>query len=327
MGRKRKATSSKEKNFAIDLDTLNNLGFKTLRIMTEDAMLNDIYGPKLYELGSLTRIDLSCLVPCLETVFKGKPSYASFEECMKQFHVITNNEDIMQSLAEQLCRSSKDFVSWFTLNFMHVFAEHYPKVTAATKVKEMATLSENEKDVVVYISGFVIHKLTKQFYTLLRKSKSTAASDKISTDINRLGKLIKTEEMSIQNDKLIESLNRGGLKYPKQAVCEIFITVEAIFRTRVQEKISAIDSKSILEDCISRLDITQKYFDAIQEDGTPTELHKIHVLKSCIALYIKIRCHNHAKQLAERYRKESRTSRKKKGIRKELATKHNEKMV
>ena len=131
--------------------------------------------------------------------------------------------------------------------------------------------------------------------------------------------------MSIQNDKLIENLNRGGLKYPKHAVCEIFITVETIFRTRVQEKISAIDSKSILEDCISRLDITQKYFDAIQEDGTLTELNKIHVLKGCIALYINIRCHNHAKQLAERYRKESRTSRKKKGIHKELATKHNEK--
>ena len=194
MGTKRKATSSKEKNFAIDLDTLNNLGFKALRIMTEDAMLNDIYGPKLYELESLTRVDLSCIIPCLETVFKGKPSCASFAECMKQFHVITNNEDIMQSLAEQLFRSSTDFVSWFTLNFMYVFAEHYAKATAATKVKETATLSENEKDVVVYISGFVIHKLTKQFYTLLRKSKSTAASDKISTDINRLGKLIKTEK-------------------------------------------------------------------------------------------------------------------------------------
>ena len=322
MGRKRKTPSS---NNAINLDTLNNLGFKTLRIMTEDNMLNDIYGPKLDELESLTTLNLSCLIPCLETVFKGKPSYASFEECMKQFHVLANNEDIIQSLTMQLCGSTTDFVSWFMLNFMHVFAEHYAKQQVTNKVKEVPTLSENEKDVIVYISGFVIHKLTKQFYNLLRKSKSKAASDKISMDINRLGMLIKTEEMSIQNDKLIQSLNRGGLKYPKQPVCEIFITVEVIFQSRVQEEISAIDSKSIIEECISRLDITQKYFDAIQEDGTLTELHKIHVLKSCIALYIKIRCHNHAKQLAERYRKESKTSKKKKGIRKELATKQKEK--
>ena len=208
---------------------------------------------------------------------------------------------------------------------MHGFAEHYARQQVTNKVKEVATLSENEKDVVVYISGFVIHKLTKQFYNLLRKSISKAASDKISMDINRLGMLIKTEEMSIQNDKLIQSLTRGGLKYPKQPVCEIFITVEAIFQIRVQEEISAIDSRSILEECISRLDITQKYFDAIQEDGTLTELHKIHILKSSIALYIRIRCHNHAKQLAERYRKESKTSKKKKGIHKELATKHKEK--
>ena len=69
---------------------------------------------------------------------------------------------------------------------MHVFAEHYAKVQVASKVNEIATLSENEKDVVVYISGFVIHRVTKQFYNSLRKSKSTAASDKISTYINRL---------------------------------------------------------------------------------------------------------------------------------------------
>ena len=240
MGRKRKTPSS---NNAINLDTLNKLGFKTLTIMTEDNMLNDIYGPKLDELESLTTLNLSCLIPCLETVFKGKPSYASFEECMKQFHVLANNEDIIQSLTMQLCWSTTDFVSWFMLNFMHVFAEHYAKQQVTNKVKEVPTLSENEKDVIVYISGFVIHKLTKQFYNLLRKSKSKAASDKISMDINRLGMLIKTEEMSIQNDKLIQSLTRGGLKYPKQPVCEIFITVEVIFQSRVQEEISAIDSK------------------------------------------------------------------------------------
>ena len=59
---------------------------------------------------------------------------------------------------------------------MHVFAEHYAKQQVTNKVKEMATLSENEKDVLVYISGFVIHKLTNQVYNLLCKSKSKAAS-------------------------------------------------------------------------------------------------------------------------------------------------------
>ena len=54
MGRKRKTPSS---NNAIDLDTLNNLGFKTLRIMTQDNMLNDIYGPTLNELESLTTLN------------------------------------------------------------------------------------------------------------------------------------------------------------------------------------------------------------------------------------------------------------------------------
>ncbi len=321
--RQRKPKSSKEKKSAlIDLETLTNLGLKTLGIMREDDMLNEIDGLRLDELKSLTNLDLSCLIPCLEV----KPSYASFEECMKPFHIMTNNENMVQSLLQQLYGSTTDFISWFMLNFMHIFAEHYAKQQASTStVKENATLSEHEKDVVVYISGFVIHKLTKQFYNLLRKSKSTAASDKISTDINRLGMLIKTEEMTIQNDKLIHSLNRGGLKYPKQAVFNIFITVESIFLTKVQEETSAIDSKSILGECVSRSEITEKYFEAIQEDGTLIELDKIHVLKSCIALYIKIRCHNHAKQLAEKYRKESKTSKKKKGIRKELKTKHNEK--
>ena len=86
--------------------------------------------------------------------------------------------------------------------------------------------------------------------------------------------LIKTEEITIQNDKLINSLNRGGLKYPKQVICEIFITVESIFRTKVQEETSA--TQSILEECISRSDIIEKYFHAIQE-----EEHFIELDNSC----------------------------------------------
>ena len=260
-----------KKSAVIDLETLTNLGLKTLENMRDDEMLNEIYGLQLDEVKSLTNLDLSCLISCLEVVFKGKPSYASFEECMKQFHIIINNENMVQSLAQQLCGSTTDFISWFMLNFMHVFAENYAKQKVTT-VKENATLSEHEKDVVVYISGFVLHNLTKQFYNLLRKSKSTAASDKISTDIKRLGMLIKTEEITIQNDKLINSLNRGGLKYPKQVICEIFITVESIFRTKVQEETSATDSQSILEDCISRSDIIEKYFHATQEEENFIEL-------------------------------------------------------
>lgn len=323
-----KTTSSKSKGkkFVVDLDvgTLENLGFKTLQVMKDDAMLNEIYGSHLDELKILTNLDLSCLIPSLEQVFKGKPVYANFEECMKQFQLVANNKNMVQSLAKQLHGSTPDFISWFILHFMHVFAETFSR-KQVTKTKEIATLTENEKDVVVYVSGFVINKLTKQFYNLLRKIKSTTARDKICAYINRLGMLIKTEEMNIQNTKLIDSLTRGGLKYPKQAVCEIFITVESVFRSIVSEETSVIDSKSILEECISRRDIMPKYFAAIQEDGNLIEKHTIRVLESCISLYIKIRCHNHARQLAEKYRKETKSSRKKKGIRKELESKHNEK--
>ncbi len=82
-----KTTSSKSKGkkFVVDLDvgTLENLGFKTLQVMKDDAMLNEIYGSHLDELKILTNLDLSCLIPSLEQVFKGKPVYANFEECMK----------------------------------------------------------------------------------------------------------------------------------------------------------------------------------------------------------------------------------------------------
>ena len=183
-----------------DLKTLADLGLKTLNVMKKDAMLNEIYGLHLDLLISLSKLDLSCLIPHLEQVFKGTPVYANFEECMKQFQAVTNDKDLIDSLTKQLNGSSTDFVSWFILHFMHVFADNYAR-TQTTKVKEIPTLTENEKDVAVYLSGFVINKLTKNYYNIVRKSKSSQTSDKILTDINRLHKLIKPEGMATHNTR------------------------------------------------------------------------------------------------------------------------------
>jgi len=124
---KTKAQKRKKSIANFDLETLADLGFKTLQVMKEDAMLNEIHGLHLDLLINLNKLNLSCLIPSIKQVFKGKPVYASFEQCMRQFQSVTCDKDLVHSLTKQLRGSSADFVSWFLLYFMHVFAENYAR--------------------------------------------------------------------------------------------------------------------------------------------------------------------------------------------------------
>ena len=111
------------------------------------------------------------------------------------------------------------------------------------------------------------------------------------------------------------------LKFPKKTVFRIFCRAEQIFSSKVGESQSKIDIDQIVEECINDHETKKDFFEGIEEDCTETISP---ILRACVTLYIKIRSHSHAKNIAEKYRKKTQTLKKKKGIRSELKARDKE---
>ncbi len=93
---------------------------------------------------------------------------------------------------------------------------------------------------------------------------------------------------------MIETLNRGGLIYPKREFVTSFFEIEKIFRETVREGSTHIDTGKILSICLDLATVTDNFYQSTESveasDGDKTD-----VLKCCITLYIKIRSFAHAK--------------------------------
>ena len=157
----------------------------------------------------------------------------------------------------------------------------------------------------------------------LLKMKKTRNSDteKVQEDVSRLDRLLGQCDVVTNNKTLTESLYRGGLKFPKKTVFRIFCRAEQMFSSKVGESQSKIDIDQIVEECINDHETKKDFFEAIEEDCTETISP---ILRACVTLYTKIRSHSHAKNIAEKYRKKTRTLKKKKGIRSELKARDKE---
>ena len=70
---------------------------------------------------------------------------------------------------------------------------------------------------------------------------------------------------------------------------------------------SKIDIAQILEDCANDEVAEKNFFQAIEDNSKES----ISILRACVALYLKIRTHSHAKNIAERCRKKTQTLKKK----------------
>ena len=163
--------------------------------------------------------DLRCLCPYLDQLFKRNSKVARVEDCLKAFHRLSSNAEFMGSLQTKLCNASSDFAAWFLLTFMHIFAEEVSdKVQSDIVGNKPRVISEEEKDVIYYIAGSVIKKLLKRMNALLKMKKArNSDTEKVQEDVSRLDRLLGQCDVVTNNKTLTESLNRGGLKFPKKS--------------------------------------------------------------------------------------------------------------
>ena len=311
-----------------DQSRLHELAQISLLRMEDDEILHAMYQMQLSVIKCCSPApSLIFLAPFLDGLLKEQGRIARLDDCLKAFHEWSSNTQIVQMLQQSLCNASSDFVAWFLLTFMHVFAEEFAdknklQTEIASGVSTPKVNSKDEKDVVFYIAGSVISKLLKRMHRLLqtKKAKNSSDTQKLTEDITRLNRLVDQGASPAGNATLTNALNRGGLKFPKTSVFRIFCRAEQLFCSKVGKDTCAIDIATIVEECINERETRKNFFAAIEE---PQAENSLSVLRACIQLYFKIRAHGYAKYLAERYRKATQTLKKKKGIRSELKGKDN----
>ena len=121
-------------------------------------------------------------------------------------------------------------------------------------------------------------------------------------------------------NKLIDTLNRGGLVYPKREFVNSFSEVEKNFREKVAESSTYIDTGKIQSICLDMATVTENFSQAT-EFVEATDRDKTDILKCCIILYVKIRSFAHAKNSIEKYPAKTQIEQKKKALRKNLKKK------
>ena len=159
---------------------------------------------------------------------------------------------------------------------------------------EIVQMSSKEICGLQYLAGYVFHKL----YSKLRGNKEWNSSyNQHSINILQAGK-------STLNDsqRLVDTLNRGGLWKVNDDVQQIFTYCECIFREYTSKGETKIDEK-FLTNIITSNSSIQSYYKNIYinvEPKFPKEIAN-NLLEHIIGLYLRVRCHSYARDIKEKH--------------------------
>ena len=235
-----------------------------------------------------------------------------------KFDEIWKDEAFTESVQENF-GITKDFCSWFLFMLQQTIAKRF---IADKKPDDTITkLSVDEKHTVTYICGSILKKLTTKFFDLKRKTEAEIHPF-LQKQIDIIGECKEVVgAVSINRDnKLIDTLSRGGLVYPKKQFVDIFFKVESIFRGCVSKISRSINKEEIVAKCFEGSSISDQFF-LITESVAATDEQKCQLLRSCIDLYIKIRSFGHAKNTIEGYYSATQTEKKQKALRRDIKKK------
>ncbi len=292
--------------------------------MEADEMIYHMYASDIKKLKALDSYPLQELIKsrfvetCKGMATTSPISPKAKETMWVKFHEMWKDEAFPESLQNSF-NITKDFCSWFLFMLQQTIAQRF---FADRKPDDTVTeISADEKHTVTYICGSILKKLTTKCFDLKRKTKPEIHPFlQKQIDIIAECKEVAGAVLINSNNKLIETLSRGGLVYPKKQFVDIFLKVESIFRGRVSNISRSINKEEIVAKCFEGTSISDQFF-SMTESVAATDEHKCELLKSCIDLYIKIRSFGHAKNTIENYYSATQTEKKQKALRRDIKKK------
>ena len=298
---------------------------RALEVMAKNEMMIEMFGDTVHRLSQFSLGSFSDLT-FLNEVFEKTVEMKTFsiERMWTNSNTVWVNEDITSRLIGCL-DVPQEFSSWLLLYCQEEIAKDHCQTSVAEVKNVKIELSEHDKETVTYICGAVISKLIRKAHDNLRKPGIKAAAKVVLENrINALNCCKSSQSARTYTGQLIETLDRGGLTYPKATFAELFHRTEKVFRVSVSGSVTKINVASIVSKVFiqeaSMMERSKSMFDSALLDNI-----KDIVLKDIIKICVKLSTHAHAKHLIENHKSATRKQKKEKALRKKLKFSSNDK--
>lgn len=179
-------------------------------------------------------------------------------------------------------------------------------------------LSEKEQAALQYVGGYVLHNLHKKY------ARKNTTENQQAMAILKAGKL----EHGYENQKLVSSLNRGGLWNITKYAQSIFLKTECHFRQLTSvNSLQKVDIAGITHNTVTDSVVLSSYQCMVSDaELIPNVEVSKNVFHAIVSLYIRVRSFSCAKDLIQRYKITAKQS-KGKALRKEIMRSHEEQTV
>lgn len=171
------------------------------------------------------------------------------------------------------------------------------------------TLSEEENAGLQYVGGYVLHKLHNKY------ARKSVSENHQAMAILKAGKL----EQDTESQKLVSSLNRGGLWSINHHAQNIFVHTEHHFRQVTSKSgLLKIDIAGITEKAITDCQVLSS-FQSMVSDAEVLTVSNVNkdVLHAIVSLYIRVRSFSFAKDVIQSHKIKAKRI-KTKALRKEI---------
>ena len=186
-------------------------------------------------------------------------------------------------------------------------SSNYSDVQRSFSDKEVAGLQ--------YLGGYVLQNLHKKHRTS-RNCKSSESQQAMS-----LLSACKEDDQNARNSqRLIASLNRGGLWSPTESAQKIFVKTEHYFKSYSSQpdQFQKIDIKNIIQKSAQDPDVVSSYNAIVSESGLRIDSSESKDILHCIIhLYVRVRSFSLAKDIIQKYKIQQKQV-KAKALRKEI---------
>ena len=258
----------------------------------------------------------------LYTTLQAKVNFSSHEKFLSSYYAY------VVKFGFQMLVEVKEYTSKIILIKLadSLYTRHQKK--QRKEVEETShNLSDRQLAGLQYLSGYVIHKLYK-------KSKNCKAWSSPENQIKQhILKTCREEDQNKQtNQKLLSTVNRGGLWYVCEEIQKILVISEKYFVRKMADGPNPnIKVKKLITD-ITKFSYVADFFSCIVnkiEIDTDTPEFKMaekSVLFQIVQLYIRVRMFSLAKDYVQQQRVSKSIKSKEKSLRKSLKKKNEEKV-
>ena len=175
---------------------------------------------------------------------------------------------------------------------------------------EHVCISDDDKDIIEYIAGFVLHRIRQKAYRLKCGMEKTATLELVGALVNNADESTST---------LIKCQQRGGLLSAHANLICIFNKFEFFFRQSTHHSTitTEIPLPDLIQTAINDTSITKLYDSCVSNISVITS-RKNSMFRELASIYFMVRVNGFCRQTMEQYRQRHKMYRRAKALRKSL---------